>query len=129
MRTPIKALTHQTARTTLKCTPHTYKDTPHTNTHTHSAHREFAKRLWGDIWFYEDTRQFRRKPPPNRAGSERSFVQFILEPLYKVYSQIIGACLDVCACVCLCLCACDCQCVLICVFVCVHDVLAALLSS
>mmetsp|Transcript_32249 Transcript_32249/g.84013 ORF Transcript_32249/g.84013 Transcript_32249/m.84013 type:complete len:1110 (+) Transcript_32249:169-3498(+) len=52
--------------------------------------REFAKRLWGDIWFYEDTRQFRRKPPPGRAGSERSFVQFILEPLYKVYSQIIG---------------------------------------
>jgi len=56
------------------------------------ARREFAKRLWGDIWFYEDTRQFRRKPPPGRAGSERSFVQFILEPLYKVYSQIIGVC-------------------------------------
>mmetsp|Transcript_826 Transcript_826/g.1239 ORF Transcript_826/g.1239 Transcript_826/m.1239 type:complete len:995 (+) Transcript_826:135-3119(+) len=51
--------------------------------------REFAKRLWGDVWFQEDTRQFRRKATPGR-GSERSFVQFVLEPLYKVYSQVVG---------------------------------------
>mmetsp|Transcript_22656 Transcript_22656/g.57692 ORF Transcript_22656/g.57692 Transcript_22656/m.57692 type:complete len:994 (-) Transcript_22656:539-3520(-) len=53
-------------------------------------HREFAKRLWGDIWFHEDSRMFRKKAPAGRAGVERSFVQFILEPLYKVYSQVIG---------------------------------------
>mmetsp|Transcript_18570 Transcript_18570/g.39863 ORF Transcript_18570/g.39863 Transcript_18570/m.39863 type:complete len:988 (-) Transcript_18570:519-3482(-) len=50
--------------------------------------KEFARRLWGDIWFHEDTRRFRRVAP--RAGSERSFVQFVLEPLYKVYSHVIG---------------------------------------
>lgn len=31
---------------------------------------------------------FKRKVPA--GGGERSFVQFILEPLYKLYSQIIG---------------------------------------
>ncbi len=51
--------------------------------------REFAKRLWGDIWFQEDTRMFRRKAPQGRP-TDRSFVQFILEPLYKIYSQVIG---------------------------------------
>eukprot|EP00803_Ostreobium_quekettii_P004098 evm.model.scf_112.9 EVM.evm.TU.scf_112.9 scf_112:71072-79156(+) len=49
--------------------------------------REFAQRLWGDMYFNEDTRSFRRKPT---AGGQRSFVQFILEPLYKIYSQILG---------------------------------------
>lgn len=53
-------------------------------------HREFAKRLWGDMWFHEGDRLFRKKPPQGRAGVERSFVHFILEPLYKVYSQVVG---------------------------------------
>ena len=47
---------------------------------------EFARRLWGDVYFHPDTRTFRKKPPA--AGGERAFVQFILEPLYKVYSQV-----------------------------------------
>ncbi|CAM6121833.1 unnamed protein product [Calypogeia fissa] len=49
---------------------------------------KFASRLWGDLYYHPDTRSFKRKPPPN--GGERSFVQFILEPLYKIYSQVIG---------------------------------------
>ncbi|KAF2310523.1 hypothetical protein GH714_013540 [Hevea brasiliensis] len=31
---------------------------------------------------------FQKKPPA--SGGERSFVQFVLEPLYKIYSQVIG---------------------------------------
>mmetsp|Transcript_28077 Transcript_28077/g.70533 ORF Transcript_28077/g.70533 Transcript_28077/m.70533 type:complete len:994 (-) Transcript_28077:1097-4078(-) len=50
--------------------------------------KQFARRLWGDTYFHEDKRVFRRKPPP--GGGERSFVQFILEPLYKIYSQAVG---------------------------------------
>ncbi|KAI0497000.1 hypothetical protein KFK09_023326 [Dendrobium nobile] len=48
---------------------------------------KFASRLWGDVYYHPD-RTFKKKPPP--GGGERSFVQFILEPLYKIYSQVIG---------------------------------------
>ena len=50
--------------------------------------REFARRLWGDVWFHPDTRTFRRKAPQGVADVQRSFVQFVLEPLYKIYSQV-----------------------------------------
>ena len=48
----------------------------------------FADRLWGDIYFNHDTRKF----SPNAADPEqaRSFVVFILEPLYKLYSQVLS---------------------------------------
>ncbi|GKV34942.1 hypothetical protein SLEP1_g43272 [Rubroshorea leprosula] len=49
---------------------------------------KFASRLWGDFYYHPDTRAFKRKPPA--SGGERSFVQFLLEPLYKIYSQVIG---------------------------------------
>ncbi|KAK9268731.1 hypothetical protein L1049_000492 [Liquidambar formosana] len=49
---------------------------------------KFASRLWGDMYYHPDARVFRKKPPA--AGGERSFVQFVLEPLYKIYSQVIG---------------------------------------
>lgn len=47
---------------------------------------QFSSRLWGD-WYFQPDRSFKRKAPP---GGERTFVQFILEPLYKLYSQVIG---------------------------------------
>ncbi len=47
---------------------------------------EFARRLWGDVYYHSDTRTFRKKAP--ERGGERSFVQFILEPLYKIYAQV-----------------------------------------
>ncbi|MCL7025504.1 hypothetical protein MKW94_003205 [Papaver nudicaule] len=49
---------------------------------------KFASRLWGDKYYHSDTRTFERKPSLN--GEDRSFVQFILGPLYKIYSQVIG---------------------------------------
>lgn len=50
--------------------------------------RALASRLWGDVWFHSESRTFRRQPPAE--GGERSFVQFVLEPLYKVHSRILG---------------------------------------
>ncbi|KAJ3769456.1 P-loop containing nucleoside triphosphate hydrolase protein [Lentinula raphanica] len=48
----------------------------------------FADRLWGDIYFNHDTRKFSPKAAdPEQA---RSFVVFILEPLYKLYSQVLS---------------------------------------
>jgi hypothetical protein len=29
--------------------------------------KQFARRLWGDMYFHEDTRVFRKKPPAGRA--------------------------------------------------------------
>ncbi|RWS16730.1 U5 small nuclear ribonucleoprotein component-like protein, partial [Dinothrombium tinctorium] len=49
---------------------------------------EFAKRLWGDIYFNHETRRFSRKPI--NVQSQRTFVEFILEPLYKLFAQVVG---------------------------------------
>jgi U5 small nuclear ribonucleoprotein component len=46
----------------------------------------FAMRLWGNIYYSEETRKFSRNPTD--AETKRSFVHFILEPLYKLYSQV-----------------------------------------
>lgn len=48
----------------------------------------FTERLWGDIYFNSETRKFTRKQADSE--SDRSFVHFILEPLYKLYSQVLS---------------------------------------
>lgn len=52
--------------------------------------REFARRLWGDVYFHPDTRKFSKKASA-QGSSERTFVQYILTPLYKIYSQVRAA--------------------------------------
>ncbi|KAJ7103149.1 Calreticulin family-domain-containing protein [Mycena belliarum] len=47
----------------------------------------FADRLWGDIYFNSDRRFTRKQADPE---SNRTFVQFILEPLYKLYSNVLS---------------------------------------
>lgn len=49
---------------------------------------DFARRLWGDIYFNSKTRKFTKKPP--HSSALRSFVEFILEPLYKLFAQVVG---------------------------------------
>ncbi|UZP46173.1 hypothetical protein NXS19_013985 [Fusarium pseudograminearum] len=49
---------------------------------------EFAKRLWGDIYYNPKKRNFSRKPIDER--SSRSFVHFILEPIYKLFTHSIS---------------------------------------
>lgn len=48
----------------------------------------FADRLWGDIYFSPSTRKFTRKAED--PETPRSFVHFILAPLYKLYSQVLS---------------------------------------
>ncbi|XP_031572562.1 116 kDa U5 small nuclear ribonucleoprotein component-like [Actinia tenebrosa] len=50
--------------------------------------KDFANRLWGDMYFNSKTRKFTRKAP--LSTSHRSFVEFILEPLYKIFGQVVG---------------------------------------
>ncbi|KAI9765109.1 MAG: hypothetical protein M1840_007816 [Geoglossum simile] len=49
---------------------------------------EFAARLWGDIFFNPKSRKFTRKGIEERA--KRSFVNFVLEPIYKLYSHTLS---------------------------------------
>lgn len=49
---------------------------------------EFAKRLWGDIYLDKKERTFRKKS--RNSDSERTFVTFILEPIYKIFSMVVG---------------------------------------
>lgn len=49
----------------------------------------FAKRLWGNIYYNAESRNFSKKS--EAVGTPRSFVHFILEPLYKIYSQVLSS--------------------------------------
>lgn len=49
----------------------------------------FAQRLWGNMYFDASSRGFSRKAP--HADAPRSFTHFILEPLYKLYTQVLSA--------------------------------------
>ncbi len=47
---------------------------------------QFSLKLWGDIYFNSKTKKFSKKP--TSATQQRSFIEFILEPLYKIFSQV-----------------------------------------
>ena len=49
---------------------------------------DFALRLWGDIFYNPSSRKFTRRG--REEGSKRAFVQFVLEPIYKLYSHTIS---------------------------------------
>jgi U5 small nuclear ribonucleoprotein component len=49
---------------------------------------QFARFLWGDIWFNENTRKFAKKPP--HSDCERSFIHFILLPFYKLVGYTVS---------------------------------------
>ncbi|KAG6368722.1 hypothetical protein INS49_002936 [Diaporthe citri] len=49
---------------------------------------EFSRRLWGDVYFNPRKRSFTRKAV--EEGAKRSFLTFILEPIYKLYSHTIS---------------------------------------
>ncbi|KAG8788343.1 hypothetical protein FRC15_004926 [Serendipita sp. 397] len=50
--------------------------------------RRFADRLWGDIWFDKESRKFKRKA--HDPSTPRTFIQFVLEPLYKIYAAVLS---------------------------------------
>ncbi|CAJ1450621.1 unnamed protein product, partial [Effrenium voratum] len=51
-------------------------------------HLTFSKCLWGDLYYDADTRKFTKTPPD--AEQPRSFVQFVLEPIYKIFAHCLG---------------------------------------
>jgi U5 small nuclear ribonucleoprotein component len=61
----------------------------YTDTYGDINTEEFARRLWGDVYYNPKKRNFTRKPLEERSA--RSFVHFVLEPLYKIYSHSISS--------------------------------------
>ena len=55
-------------------------------------HKAFAQRLWGDVYIDNETNKFfvGSKNKKIDVNSKRTFVSFILEPIYKIYSHVIG---------------------------------------
>jgi len=52
-----------------------------------------ARKLWGDIYYDAETRAFVRKANSKskvKVKPKRTFVQFVLEPLYKIYAHTLG---------------------------------------
>ncbi|PLB44689.1 putative U5 snRNP component [Aspergillus steynii IBT 23096] len=53
---------------------------------------DLARRLWGDVFFNPRSRKFTRRGVDE--GSKRTFVNFVLEPIYKLYSHTISESAD-----------------------------------
>ena len=49
---------------------------------------QLGKRLWGDIYYDEESKRFVKNP--SETATSRSFVYFIMEPLYKLISHTIS---------------------------------------
>ena len=50
--------------------------------------KQFCKFLWGAVYFNKETRKFSRKP--SEQAPNRSFVDFVLEPMYKLIGYTIS---------------------------------------
>lgn len=51
------------------------------------TYKQFASKLWGNLYLDGETSKFVSEPPTKT--SKRSFVEFILEPLYKFFRIIV----------------------------------------
>lgn len=49
--------------------------------------KALAACLWGDVYFNEETKRFQKTPPEDQP---RSFVQFVLDPIYKIFAHALG---------------------------------------
>ena len=50
-----------------------------------SAYEAFARRLWGDCFYWETCKKFTSQP--HETAPKRTFITFIVEPLYKIDTQ------------------------------------------
>lgn len=48
----------------------------------------FSRRLWGDVYFDPEQGTFRTNP--SEGANKRTFIAFVLEPLYKLYGSVLG---------------------------------------
>lgn len=56
--------------------------------HTYGIDKDiFANLLWGNYFYDRNTRKFTKKAGPDYT--KRTFVEFILEPIYKIFSHAV----------------------------------------
>ena len=53
--------------------------------------KKMAKFLWGDIWYDNEKRKFQKGNKTGDVRLVRSFVHFILEPVYKLITKSISS--------------------------------------
>ena len=51
---------------------------------------EFGKRLWGDCYLDPSTRRFHRASRECSTSVDRTFVTYVLKPIYKIYAACLG---------------------------------------
>ncbi|CAD8208930.1 unnamed protein product [Paramecium octaurelia] len=49
---------------------------------------QFTRLLWGDIYYDNKEKKFVRKMSP--YATQRTFVEFVLEPIYKLFGQVVS---------------------------------------
>jgi len=52
----------------------------------HLSHSELASQFWGDVYYHSSTHVF----SSDIKSSKRTFVEFVLEPIYKIYAACLG---------------------------------------
>jgi U5 small nuclear ribonucleoprotein component len=52
--------------------------------------KAFADRLWGDIYTYKEDGKVKFTRKAEDPEAERTFIKFILNPLYKIYSHVLS---------------------------------------
>ena len=51
---------------------------------------QFSRRLWGDSYYNPANRRFYKQPQEGQTSGDRSFVTFILNPLYKLFGYTVS---------------------------------------
>ena len=62
-----------------------------TNQSEYINYMEFSKKLFGNYYTHIiDGKKVIKNKPQNRDKNKRTFVEYILQPLYKIYSHVLG---------------------------------------
>ena len=78
---------------TLESITETYLEQQNGSVGTNMTSKQFSKKLWGDYWFCSTNKKFYKdssKCISRQDQTNRSFVTFVLEPIYKIYSTCLG---------------------------------------
>jgi U5 small nuclear ribonucleoprotein component len=69
----------------------TFREIYFQKTHEHLPKNTSIKFLWGDVFFDKENKKFlTKKLSSNTQSLKRTFVEFVLEPLYKIFAHCLA---------------------------------------